>query len=34
VVTPPGMLSPYYDKIGFRREGDSYVLDLGGVRLG
>ncbi|MFI7541680.1 hypothetical protein [Actinoplanes sp. NPDC049599] len=28
VITPPGMLSPYYDKLGFRREGESYVLDL------
>ncbi|MGW4942521.1 hypothetical protein ACWEOZ_13170 [Actinoplanes sp. NPDC004185] len=31
VVTPPGMVSPYYDKLGFRREGDSYVLDLSPV---
>ena len=28
VVTPPGMVSPYYEKLGFRRDGDSYVLDL------
>ncbi|RZU48659.1 hypothetical protein EV385_0377 [Krasilnikovia cinnamomea] len=28
VVTPPGMLAPYYDRLGFRRSGDSYVLDL------
>lgn len=28
VVSPPGMVSPYYDRLGFRREGDSYVLDL------
>jgi hypothetical protein len=28
VVTPPGMLAPYYDRVGFRREGASYVLDL------
>jgi hypothetical protein len=28
VVTPPGMLSPYYGKLGFRRAGESYVLDL------
>ncbi len=30
VVTPPGMLNPYYDRIGqgFRREGDAYVLEL------
>jgi hypothetical protein len=26
VVTPPAMVSPYYDRLGFRREGDSYVL--------
>jgi hypothetical protein len=29
VVTPPGMVAPYYGRLGFRREGDSYVLDLG-----
>jgi hypothetical protein len=30
VVTPPRMVAPYYDKLGlgFRREGDSFVLDL------
>jgi hypothetical protein len=30
VVTPPGMVNPYYDRLGqpFRREGDSYVLEL------
>ncbi|HEX2771446.1 MAG TPA: hypothetical protein VHN18_03325 [Micromonosporaceae bacterium] len=28
VVTPPGMVAPYYDRLGFRRAGDSYVLDL------
>ena len=28
VVTPPGMVAPYYDRLGFRREGESYVLDL------
>lgn len=28
VVTPPGIRAPYYDRLGFRREGDSYVLDL------
>ena len=32
VLTPPGMLSPYYDRLGFRREGESYVLDLAAVR--
>ena len=30
VVTPPGMVGAYYDRLGFRREGDSYVLDLDG----
>lgn len=30
VVTPPGMVNPYYDRLdhGFRREGSSYVLEL------
>jgi hypothetical protein len=28
VVTPPGMVAPYYGRLGFRREGDSYVLSL------
>jgi len=28
VVTPPGMVAPYYGRIGFRPEADSYVLDL------
>lgn len=28
VVSPPGMVSPYYDRVGFRRAGDSYALDL------
>jgi hypothetical protein len=28
VVSPPGMIAPYYARLGFRREGDSYVLDL------
>jgi hypothetical protein len=30
VETPPGMVSPYYDRldVGFRREGGRYVLDL------
>lgn len=28
VVTPPGMVAPYYDRLGFRRAGDSYLLDL------
>jgi hypothetical protein len=28
VVTPAGMVSPYYDRLGMRREGGSYVLDI------
>jgi hypothetical protein len=28
VVTPPGMVAPYYGRLGFRREGESYILDL------
>jgi hypothetical protein len=28
VVTPPGMVAPYYPRLGFRRENDVYVLDL------
>lgn len=28
VVTPPGMVGAYYDRLGFRRDGDSWVLDL------
>ncbi|MEV7330146.1 hypothetical protein [Micromonospora sp. NPDC093244] len=28
VVSPPGMLAPYYHRLGFRPEGGSYVLDL------
>jgi len=28
VRTPPGMVSPYYAKLDFRREGDSFALDL------
>ena len=28
VVTPPGMVGAYYDRLGFRREGESYVLEL------
>jgi hypothetical protein len=28
VVSPPGMVAPYYDRLGFRREGDTYVLSL------
>ncbi|MFJ6197556.1 hypothetical protein [Micromonospora sp. NPDC092111] len=28
VVSPPGMVAPYYHRLGFRPEGGSYVLDL------
>ena len=28
VITPPHMIGAYYDRLGFRREGESYVLDL------
>jgi hypothetical protein len=28
VVTPPGMVAPYYDRLGFHREGESYALAL------
>jgi hypothetical protein len=28
VTTPPGMVAPYYDRLGFRREGDAYVLTI------
>lgn len=28
VVTSPGTVGPYYDRIGFRRNGRTYVLDL------
>jgi hypothetical protein len=28
VVSPPGMVAPYYERLGFRREGDAFVLDL------
>lgn len=31
VVSPPGMVAPYYDRVGFRRTGDSYTLDLSGT---
>lgn len=27
VLTPPGMVAPYYDRLGFHRSGDSYVLE-------
>ncbi len=28
VTTPPGMVAPYYDRLGFRRDGDAYVLTV------
>lgn len=28
VISPPGMVGAYYDRIGFRREGDVFVLDV------
>jgi hypothetical protein len=28
VVSPPDMLAPYYAEVGFKKEGDVYVLDL------
>jgi hypothetical protein len=28
VVSPSGMVNPYYDHLGFRREGDVFVLDV------
>ena len=28
VVTPPSMVNAYYDRLGFRRDGESWVLDL------
>ena len=28
VISPAGMVGPYYDRIGFRREGDVFVLDV------
>ena len=29
VVTSPSMVDPYYERVGFRREGASYVLTVG-----
>jgi hypothetical protein len=28
VITPPGMVGAYYDRLGFRREGDSWQLEV------
>jgi hypothetical protein len=33
VLTPPGMLAPYYARLGFRPEGDRYALELPGSSL-
>lgn len=29
VVTPPGMVAPYYERLGFRQQGQSWRLELG-----
>jgi hypothetical protein len=29
VLTPERMVAPYYDRVGFRREGERFVLDVG-----
>ncbi len=28
VLTPAGMVAPHYERLGFRREGDRFALDL------
>jgi hypothetical protein len=28
IQTPPGMVNPYYQRLGFRQEGDHWVADL------
>jgi hypothetical protein len=28
VLTPPGMVSPYYERVGFTPDGDRYRLSL------
>lgn len=28
VITPPGMVAPYYERLNFRREGESFALEL------
>jgi len=28
ILTPPGMVNPYYARLGFRQEGDHWVADL------
>ncbi|MDO5504359.1 MAG: hypothetical protein Q4G67_14425 [Actinomycetia bacterium] len=32
VRTPPGMVAPYYERLGFVRDGDTWSLDLVGTR--
>ncbi|HKT04312.1 MAG TPA: hypothetical protein VJT31_32710 [Rugosimonospora sp.] len=27
IITPPGMIAPYYHRLGFRKAGDSYILE-------
>jgi hypothetical protein len=29
VITSPTMIDPYYERVGFRRQGDSYELSIG-----
>jgi hypothetical protein len=28
ILTPPGMVNPYYERLGFRQDGDHWVADL------
>lgn len=28
VLTAPGMVAPYYERLGFRRDGDRFAFDL------
>ena len=28
IATPPGMVNPYYARLGFREQGDHWVADL------
>lgn len=28
IVTPPGMVNPYYERLGFTREGDAWTAEL------
>lgn len=27
VLNPPGMVAPYYDRLGFQKAGTSYMLE-------